>query len=613
VLGAQGVRTLGVFEPNEVLLSAGYERAKNTENLRENIINSVMNEYYGAFNQQSNCWIAKRMNATYCMNLHKVDAVDVAGEQRLFVVVAGKTLGDDGTPNEYHAAPGILGLLILASHDGRVDLIAKNNLFEEIGSYGAVPPKASFTVEELGPQSYGWTIVEEGFSSGTDYKASYIYAPLGKTITSIGHIFTFERQNEGAGCEKVCSDYSIEVLIDQNAQATRFYPLILRTSGTKSGQPFNKTYRAYFNDSIFKYVLPSEIDMAAAQSPTSLETGDSSFHATRPEPLAKVTNLECVVERETSVDTRDPISKIAVRLTLDDDMNVQDLTVVHHARSGAEYSRANQYVGAQLGQVPGHTEYSWTGALIRNPSKIMKGRLLRTTDKRWAYIEQLLVNGRQDYAMESVCHNVGSDSRATAQAGRVNSPTARPSFACEAVNRCPENAICNNSELAKLDSELADLYYKMKSSSTSLSSKSLLDSQVMWLKARKGCGCDADCLLALYSGRLAKLREGAPPTQEVAAEGCKAIAIDSNETATREIDGIVVAGIKKGEIVTGLKTYSENSKMEDYLYCTFYGDQDGVCYQAKALRLLNCRAIDPIKSDDEGGSTRVDYKLVPAR
>ena len=66
-------------------------------------------------------------------------------------------------------------------------------------------------------------------------------------------------------------------------------------------------------------------------SPLRAET---SFHATKPRPLNKVTILECVLERETSKDTRDPIYKITVKLTLDDDLNVQDLLVVHHSESG---------------------------------------------------------------------------------------------------------------------------------------------------------------------------------------------------------------------------------------------------------------------------------------
>ncbi len=146
---------------------------------------------------------------------------------------------------------------------------------------------------------------------------------------------------------------------------------------------------------------------APSWTPPQTRSETSSFHATTPQPLEKVTNLECVIERATSVETRDPIYKISVKLTLDDNLNVEDLSVIHHARSGASYNRADQYTGAQLSQVPGHIDYTWTGTLAKSPSKSMKGRLVRTTDMRWAYLEQLSDGGRSDYSMESVCHVEG--------------------------------------------------------------------------------------------------------------------------------------------------------------------------------------------------------------
>ena len=110
---------------------------------QKDLLTAVMNEFYGTFNQTSNCWITRRPNATYCMNPYKVDSIGAAGARKLFIAIAGKTLGEDGTPNEYHAASGILGLIVLGK--GRttaLGLVAQNNLFEEIGSFGKVPPKS---------------------------------------------------------------------------------------------------------------------------------------------------------------------------------------------------------------------------------------------------------------------------------------------------------------------------------------------------------------------------------------------------------------------------------------------------------------------------------------
>jgi len=114
--------------------------------------------------------------------------------------------------------------------------------------------------------------------------------------------------------------------------------------------------------------------------------------------------LKCVIERATSRDARDSIYKISVKLTLDDDLNVRDLEVIHHAMSGATYNRADQYINAKLSQILGRADYTWNGVLARDPSKTMRGRLIRTTDMKWEYFEQVFQHGRVDYSMASLCH-----------------------------------------------------------------------------------------------------------------------------------------------------------------------------------------------------------------
>ena len=118
---------------------------------------------------------------------------------------------------------------------------------------------------------------------------------------------------------------------------------------------------------------------------TTTVYAQSSFQAPRPEPLESYYPLECVLVKETSVDRHDPIYKISVRLTLDDDRNVEDLIVIHHARSGATYNRADQYIDSKLSQTPGKTEWYWTGAWKKRPSVLLRGTLLRTTTNKWTY------------------------------------------------------------------------------------------------------------------------------------------------------------------------------------------------------------------------------------
>ena len=224
------------------------------------LLKAVMNEFYGTFSQTNGCWITKRDNKTYCMKPYKINSAGSDKNRRLFIVVAGQKLDDEGKPEDYHSASGVLGLLVLSEDGAQLGVVATNNLYEDFGSFGTVPPVESLTVRELGPNgSYGWVIRLNEFGMGEEFDTNVLYAVIGDTATSIGSIPAHDYQNAATYCGNRCSNYSVELLIDSTAKNARFYPLILRASGVKSGRPFNKTYRVPFDTSSFKYLVPNEI------------------------------------------------------------------------------------------------------------------------------------------------------------------------------------------------------------------------------------------------------------------------------------------------------------------------------------------------------------------
>ena len=232
------------------------------------LLKAVMNEFYGTFSQSNGCWITKSAeitksaNKTYCMKPYKLDTVGSDNNQRLFIVIAGQKLDDNGAPEDWHSASGVLGLIVLMQNGAQLGVVATNSLYEDFGSFGKVPPMNSFAVHELGPnESYGWIIQENEFGAGEEVDFNNLYAVFGDTIASIGSIPSRDiRENGATGCGDQCSDYSIELLVDSTAQNATFYPLILRVSGVKEGRPFNKTYRVPFDSSSFRYLVPREIE-----------------------------------------------------------------------------------------------------------------------------------------------------------------------------------------------------------------------------------------------------------------------------------------------------------------------------------------------------------------
>jgi hypothetical protein len=225
------------------------------------LLKAVMNEFYGTYNKTSECWITKGLDKTYCMKPYKVDTVVSGPDRILFIVIAGQTLRDDGTPVTCHACRGVLGLIVLSENGTQLGLVAKNNFYEDFGTYGSLPPVESFTLRELGPNgSYGWVIHSGGAHGGKEYDFNDLYGVFGDTITAIGSIPSHFAKTVGSDCDgKLCTDFSIKLLIDSTVPIAPFYPLILRVSGSKNGQPFNKTYQVPFDKSSFSYLIPQEL------------------------------------------------------------------------------------------------------------------------------------------------------------------------------------------------------------------------------------------------------------------------------------------------------------------------------------------------------------------
>jgi hypothetical protein len=137
---------------------------------------------------------------------------------------------------------------------------------------------------------------------------------------------------------------------------------------------------------------------------TTSRPSQSTFRPAKPEPLEKYTSLECVPVQATDNDRRDPIYKIAVNISLDGNGKPEEMSVFHHAISGASYNRTDQYTRSDLTQTPGKTDYYWTGTWIKNSAVTMRGNLMRSTTNKWIYSEQQFKYGRPEFAMFSVCH-----------------------------------------------------------------------------------------------------------------------------------------------------------------------------------------------------------------
>jgi hypothetical protein len=158
------------------------------------------------------------------------------------------------------------------------------------------------------------------------------------------------------------------------------------------------------NDAVNKLHIIFIITAALLMRKTAL--AETSFHPEKVAPLNGLTNLECAIVREVPRSS-DTIYKIVVKIALDDSLNVEDLSVVHHGKNGETYNRAEQYkLDARVTQIPDHADFTWSGLRSDHATK-MEGRLVRLSNTKWEYYETLSKHGRFQYAMKSVCHDIG--------------------------------------------------------------------------------------------------------------------------------------------------------------------------------------------------------------
>ncbi len=101
----------------------------------------------------------------------------------LFIVAGGQKLDEEGNPEEYHAATGVLGLIVLTPNGANLSVVA-TTLHDEFESYGRYPQHDAVTIHELGPNgAYGWVAELGEQHSGYEYRWAKVYGVIGHSVS----------------------------------------------------------------------------------------------------------------------------------------------------------------------------------------------------------------------------------------------------------------------------------------------------------------------------------------------------------------------------------------------------------------------------------------------
>jgi|CXWK01.1.fsa_nt_gi hypothetical protein len=217
---------------------------------------AIMTSVYGPYDKRRRCWVGKKGNDAFCMRPHKLDTITLNGSERIFAAVGGAPIvgGED-----CHSCAGNLGLLIFERAGGAFRLIASNGLFEEMGSWGSVPPEESFAVEKIGPEAYGW-VIETGYTAqGVTGAGKEIFVDEGDAVVSLGAI-SISLDNCGAVEDgQPCQNYAFDLKFGPGGSG-RFYDAVAELTKKSDKPPGPARYDVPFDTGVKKYQPPEALE-----------------------------------------------------------------------------------------------------------------------------------------------------------------------------------------------------------------------------------------------------------------------------------------------------------------------------------------------------------------
>lgn len=87
------------------------------------------------------------------------------------------------------------------------------------------------------------------------------------------------------------------------------------------------------------------------------------------------------------------------------------------------------------------------------------------------------------------------------------SPASAQSFNCRYAKTPDEVRICKDQHLSGEDDRLAEQYSRLRNDMAGKEKKRFVRDQRAWLRKRKACGSDPDCLARAYRSRAEQLSE----------------------------------------------------------------------------------------------------------
>lgn len=248
----------------------------------------VLDQAYPVFDQKHACWIAEGGDAgLYCMKLDTEQKLNLKDSERLYILVTGELVDENGDSNGGHSSIGAVGAFVAEARGGKTQVLAANPMIPA-GAFGVGPAK--WKLVKLGPADYwGWQNTWGDCHQGYCGSRYSILAPYGKSVKEIGFI-TSEYDDSGAcgglteklddngnsvldedgevievdvDCNKTSTSIQSTLKIDNQKTNVKVYPLLITLTGREQGQDLKpKTWVFNFDHKKWQYKEPANYQLA---------------------------------------------------------------------------------------------------------------------------------------------------------------------------------------------------------------------------------------------------------------------------------------------------------------------------------------------------------------
>jgi hypothetical protein len=214
---------------------------------------AVMTGLYGPYDGKRKCWVGKAESGPACMRPHRLQRISTDDGEQLFLAIG--SVPEEG--GDCHACSGYMGLVLFAEQDGgSYQLAAQNSLYEDFGSFGVIPAEESFSVEQIGPDTYAW-VIESGYTGqGVTSMGKAIYAARDGKIVNIGYIPYFLDDCDTGN--QPCPTYEFGVSFQQDTGDT-YYDVLLDLAEGSTVPDAGKRFEIPFDAGAGQYKVPEAL------------------------------------------------------------------------------------------------------------------------------------------------------------------------------------------------------------------------------------------------------------------------------------------------------------------------------------------------------------------